>query len=99
LPYAIIEALGVGTPVIASPVAEIPKMLESEQGLAGALIECDAMGCPSAERLAYHLNRLATEPDLRQAWSKNAHLAFQKFSMENCGKRYKFAFDALINAK
>lgn len=99
LPYAIIEALGVGTPVIASPVAEIPKMLESEQGLAGALIECDAMGRPSAERLAYHLNRLATEPDLRQALSKNAHLAFQKFSMENCGKRYKFAFDALIDAK
>lgn len=99
LPYAIIESLGVGTPVIASPVAEIPQMLESEQGLAGALIECDATGNPSSENLASLLSKLAMEPELRQVWSKNAQLAFKKFSMETCGKRYKQAFDNLVYAK
>lgn len=97
LPYAITESLAYGTPVLATPVAEIPQMLQTPSGVAGALIPFDAEGRADAHVLGTELVRAATDPDVMEQWEVNAGHAFQKFSMEHCGGRYRELFNTLID--
>ena len=89
LPYTITEALACGKPVYACPIAEIPKMLESEDGIAGDLIPLTNDGVANHVYLADKLIELANDSFLLKRKEDLAKKAFVKFSMENCGEFYK----------
>jgi glycosyltransferase involved in cell wall biosynthesis len=100
LPYAIIESLAVGTPVFATPVAEIPEMMQSSCGMAGALIPFDANGNADEDALFQLLKQSCESPDDLAHWRQAAKASFQeKFSMEVCGTVYENRFNAIMNGK
>ncbi len=76
LPYAIMEAMAAGLPVIATSVGGIPDLIEP--GIHGMLVP------PRDERaLAEAITTLITEPDLRHAYGSRARQrAEQTFKME-----------------
>jgi glycosyltransferase involved in cell wall biosynthesis len=89
LPYAITEALACGKPVFACPIAEIPLMLETEEGIAGELIPLTNEGVADHFFLAEKLIELANDLQLLTRKQVLAEKAFAKFSMEKCGEFYK----------
>lgn len=99
LPYAITESLAYGTPVFATPVAEIPQMLETEEGLAGGLIPFTAEGVANADVLATYMAKAASDKVHLELLRHRAKLAFRKFSMTQCGGRYMEVFKQLIDGK
>jgi glycosyltransferase involved in cell wall biosynthesis len=99
LPYSIIESLGAGRPVFATPIAEIPIMLETSEGMAGALISLNKDGLASIPELTDELFKAATDKAYLTALQNRSKLAFVKFSMAHCGNHYKEALQHLINAK
>lgn len=100
LPYAIIESLAVGTPVFATPIAEIPQMLESHLGSAGATIPLDGRGRAIEQELFRLLKVACTQPDQLALWKQAAKSAFEeKFSMQVCGDRYKTRITTVIDGK
>ena len=88
LPYAITESLACNLPVLATPVAEIPNMLKSEQGIAGELIPFDENNRANVNILAEYLIKLATDQTYYEEKKILAKLAFEKFSMKKCGDSY-----------
>lgn len=99
LPYAITESLACGTPVFATPIAEIPEMLKTNIGFAGNLIPFNSDNVADSKKLAELLVELASSTSLRKELRQRAEKAFQKFSMEACGSRYKRQFDILVDGK
>jgi glycosyltransferase involved in cell wall biosynthesis len=97
LPYAITESLAYGVPVFATPIAEIPQMLQTSEGTAGALIPLDENGVASVSDLASELIKAATDKWHLKAMKNRSTLAFAKFSMSQCGERYKQVFEQLID--
>lgn len=97
LPYAITESLAYGTPVFATPVAEIPHMLETPSGTAGGIVPFTNEGVADSVVLAEQLYRAATEADHLLQLRQRADLAFRKFSMEQCGGRYLEVFKQLMH--
>jgi glycosyltransferase involved in cell wall biosynthesis len=97
LPYAITESLAYGTPVLATPVAEIPYMLATDEGVAGAIIPFDGDGKADVHALSQELVKAALSPEHLQQLESNAREAFRKFSMEHCGGRYLEVFNDLIS--
>ena len=89
LPYTIIESLACGKPVLACPIAEIPKMLETDEGVAGELIPLNSEGKADFIFLADKLIELANDKQLLKQKEVCAKKAFEKFSMKNCGDFYK----------
>jgi len=98
LPYAITESLAYGIPVFATAIAEIPNMLENADGMAGAIIPFKD-GKADANVLANQLFHAATDLDYSRNLQKLAHQSFKKFSMAQCGNRYREIFQQLINAR
>lgn len=88
LPYAITESLACNLPVLATPVAEIPNMLNSEKGIAGELIPFDENNRANVNILADFLIKLATDQTYYEEKKTLAKLAFEKFSMKKCGDAY-----------
>jgi glycosyltransferase involved in cell wall biosynthesis len=100
LPYAIIESLAVGTPVLATPVAEIPTMLNSSVGMAGALIPIKETGKGDEEALYVLLKQACTAPDVLLQWERAAKASFvEKFSMQVCGQVYENHLQSIIHGK
>lgn len=99
LPYAITESLSYGTPVFATPVAEIPYMLETPEGMAGGIVPFTENGVADSAVLAGELHRAATDADHLKMLRDRAAFAFQKFSMERCGGRYLEVFKQLMDGK
>lgn len=99
LPYAITESLACGTPVFATPVAEIPNMLATEDGYAGGIIQFKKNNVADSEMLAEQLAELATSLKLQNELNGRAENAFKKFSMDVCGSHYKNVFNLLVDAK
>jgi glycosyltransferase involved in cell wall biosynthesis len=99
LPYSIIESLGAGRPVIATPVAEIPQMLQSEEGMAGMLIPFTDTGIADPQALFEGLKLWVSNPKELERAQLNARSAFQKFTMEQCGGRYLDVFNMLMNGQ
>jgi len=89
LPYTIIESLACGKPVLACPIAEIPKMLITENGIAGELIPLNTEGKADYVFLADKLIELARNIEYREQKEVLSKKAFEKFSMKNCGDFYK----------
>jgi glycosyltransferase involved in cell wall biosynthesis len=100
LPYAIIESLAVGTPVLATPVAEIPTMLNSSVGMAGALIPIKETGKGDEEALYVLLKQACTAPDVLLQWERAAKASFaEKFSMQVCGQVYENHLQTIMHGK
>jgi glycosyltransferase involved in cell wall biosynthesis len=97
LPYAITESLAYGTPVFATPVAEIPKMLQTDEGIAGGIIPLTPFGVADSAYLSQQLYEMAKDGAHREEMRRLAHLAFQKFSMSHCGGRYLEIFTELMD--
>ena len=97
LPYCIIEALACDKPVLATPVAEIPNMLSVDDYVAGGVIPFTNEGLADVEVLANNLIRMADDKVWYNSLSQYAKLAFKKFSMEECGEKYRIAYDKLLN--
>lgn len=76
LPLVILEALGVGTPVIATPVGAIPEVLTHDRDI----LFCQP-GAP--DELATAIRRLIDDPALRQALCDNGLETFRRtFSIQ-----------------
>jgi len=99
LPYAITESLSYGTPVFATPVAEIPHMLTTAEGMAGGIVPFTESGVADSGVLADELHRAATDVHHLARLRDRAAIAFQKFSMEQCGGRYLEVFKQLMDGK
>jgi len=99
LPYSIIEFLGQGRPVIASDRGEIPLMLTTESGIAGAILPDDADGLPSVDTLSMKMAHYINDRSLLHEHMDLASIAFQKFSMAQCGGRYLEVFKQLMDGK
>ncbi len=95
LPNSVIEYLAMGIPVIATRWAEIPKMIDSDKGKAGILIDLKN-GKPSINQLAEAMFRLITDKQLYQDLKANTQYAFEKFSMEVCVRKYIKLFQDLV---
>lgn len=89
LPYALIESLACSKPVFACPIAEIPNMLTTDNGIAGELIPINGEGKADHLFLADKLIELAKNPLQQKQKEALAIKAFEKFSMEKCGDFYK----------
>ncbi len=77
LPQALLEALGLGLPCIASSVNGIPEIIRHEK--TGLLIEAG-----NSDDLAEKLKRLANDENLRKTLSKTGqNLAFTEFDEKN----------------
>jgi glycosyltransferase involved in cell wall biosynthesis len=98
LPYAITESLAYGTPVFATPIAEIPQMLETSHGMAGGIIPLKE-GKADPQILAEQLLRAATDHEHLRQMRTLAGQAFKKFSMEHCGDRYRHVFNKLMHGR
>jgi len=88
LPNSIAEYLSCGKPVIASRIGEVPAMLESEQGLAGVLLDQAHWQLTNPAQLTDALRRYLVDPAQLQRHSELAHLAFEKFRMDRCVTAY-----------
>ncbi|MDD5141900.1 glycosyltransferase family 4 protein [Methanoregula sp.] len=81
LPIALLEAMSMGKPIIATPIAGIPEAIES--GTNGFLVE------PNPEKIAEKIDFLLQNPETCEKISQNAHYtAKNKFSWENATKRF-----------
>jgi glycosyltransferase involved in cell wall biosynthesis len=89
LPYAITEALACSVPVLTTPIAEIPEMLNTNEGIAGELIPLDHSGKCDVEELANKLQLYAEDTFLLSEKKILASKAFEKFDMRTCGNSFK----------
>ncbi|PYT44391.1 MAG: colanic acid biosynthesis glycosyltransferase WcaL, partial [Acidobacteria bacterium] len=81
LPNVLLEAMGCGLPVVSTPVAGIPELIESERD--GLLV---APGDPPA--LAKALERVLTDAYLRDRLARTARAKIEEhFSIEGSAKR------------
>jgi glycosyltransferase involved in cell wall biosynthesis len=99
LPYSVIEFLGQGCPIIVSNRGEMPIMIETPEGFAGATIIDGDDGMPDINCLKKLMESYLVDPNLLDKQSKFAEIAFKKFSIHECGERYRQVFQQLMNAK
>lgn len=89
LPNSIIEYLYCGKPVIASNIGAIKEMLDAGNGdLAGELINTIKGKPVEIIKLADLIEKFITNEDYYHNKVLKARLAFNKFSMKNCGEAY-----------
>lgn len=95
LPNTIIEYLYCARPVIATPIGEIRNMLEWQGNLAGCITDYDSSGKANVQQMADFMYAYATDTALWKQHSHIAKLAFEKFDMEVCVRKYKELFDSV----
>jgi glycosyltransferase involved in cell wall biosynthesis len=88
LPNSIAEYLSCGKPVIASRIGEVPAMLETEQGLAGVILDQANWQLTDPTQLTEALRAYLVDPARLQHHSQVARLAFEKFRMDRCVAAY-----------
>jgi glycosyltransferase involved in cell wall biosynthesis len=87
-PYAVMEALGSGRPVIASQVGGIPEIMTPDTGY---------LTPPGdAERIARAIEALATDPGRRAAIGEAARRRAQDFSLDKCVQGIEAVYEALM---
>ncbi|AGB02444.1 glycosyltransferase [Methanoregula formicica SMSP] len=81
LPIALLEAMSMGKPIIATPIAGIPEAIES--GINGFLVE------PNPKKIAEKIDFLLQNPEICEKISQNAYYtAKNKFTWENATKTF-----------
>jgi glycosyltransferase involved in cell wall biosynthesis len=90
LPLVLLEAMAVGTTVIASPVGAVPWVLQN--GQCGILLhETDGAG-----GLAQGIVSVISDPDLRETLKAAArHRVEQEFSSEKCSAGYEGLYESI----
>lgn len=96
LPYAIIESLAYAKPVLATDKGEISKMLNYNNEIAGAIVPFSESGFADTGILAEKLISYANDASLLKKSQDLASGAFQMFSMQNCGTRFKEVLSEVI---
>jgi glycosyltransferase involved in cell wall biosynthesis len=99
LPNSIAEYLSCGKPVIASRIGEVPTMLETDQGLAGMLLDQADWKLTAPQQLTHAIERYATDAALLGHHSELASLAFEKFKMDRCVASYGEMFNSAISKR
>jgi glycosyltransferase involved in cell wall biosynthesis len=90
IPIAILEAMGVGLPIIASRVGGIPEILED--GRDAVLVRPD-----DAEALAEAIDRVCNDPQLADRMSEAARTRFRRdFEVESTRARHTEFYDAVL---
>ncbi len=89
LPRSIIEALSLGTPVIATRVGGIPELVQDKQN--GLLVAPDA-----PEELAQAISELARSDSLREEFSKQALSTSQNFSFASFQEKLHSLYQELV---
>jgi glycosyltransferase involved in cell wall biosynthesis len=91
-PLVLLEALAFGMPVVASRWRGIPDLLGTD-GSCGSLVDIHAI-----DQLSAALERLAREPTLREAMSRNARLRYEeRFRLDQFYVNYNEAFSVLTS--
>ncbi|GAB3579746.1 glycosyltransferase family 4 protein [Hymenobacter daeguensis] len=88
LPNSIAEYLSCGKPVIASRIGEVPAMLETDQGLAGVVLDQADWRLTDPAQLTAALRAYLLDPALLRQHSQLAERAFEKFRMDRCVAAY-----------
>lgn len=90
-PLVIIDCLHAGRPVLASRLGEIPAMLETGHGPAGALFDLEDWRIP-IEHVGRLIADLATDPDRYRALLERVPAAAERFNPENMVTRYETVY-------
>ncbi len=81
LPIALLEAMAMGKPIIATPVGGIPEAIEN--GKNGILVE------PDANKISKQIEKLVNNKEMRMRLAKNAKsTAQEKFTWDNTAKNF-----------
>lgn len=96
-PLVIIDCLHSGVPVLASSVGEIPYMLETEQGPAGALFELEDWNIP-VEDLGEFIGELANNPARVREMRSSVPAAAKKFDPYVLAEQYDAAYQEALSA-
>lgn len=85
LPLALLEAMSIGKPIIATPVGGIPEVIDN--GRNGLLVE------PDADKIAQAINTLLNDEELRTTLGHNAYVDSKKYTWENSAKKFLEIFE------
>ncbi|HAW57503.1 MAG TPA: glycosyl transferase family 1, partial [Bacteroidales bacterium] len=85
LPLAILEAMSIGKPIIATPVGGIPEVIDN--GRNGLLVE------PDADKVVQTINTLLNDEELRTTLGRNAYVDSKKYTWENSAKKFLEIFE------
>jgi glycosyltransferase involved in cell wall biosynthesis len=80
LPLALLEAMSIGKPIIATPVGGIPEVIDS--GRNGVLVE------PNVDKVAQAINTLLNDKNLRTTLGYNAYVDSKKYTWEKCANKF-----------
>lgn len=97
-PLVAIDCLNAGRPFLASSVGEIPYMLDTSEGPAGALFDLENWGIP-VDRLSRLIAELATDPDEVERLAARVPLAAEKFDPLVMRDHYDAAYRQLLDAQ
>lgn len=95
-PLVIIDCLHSGVPVLASSVGEIPYMLQTEKGLAGALFELEGWNIP-IDDLGKLIGELSCNPSLIKEMHAAVNLAAKKFDPYVLAEQYDAAYQEALS--
>jgi len=87
-PLVIMGYLLCKSPVITTPLGNIPEMISSDSGQAGHLVSLEDNGKPSSSIIAKLINEYIEEPSVYDQQSNNAERAFVKFDITNATNDY-----------
>lgn len=95
-PLVIIDCFHAGTPVLASSVGEIPYMLKTEQGLAGAMFDLHDWRINTVE-LAHIIGKLSVDPTVVSELKNNVQVAARKFDPYILAEQYDAVYRKVLN--
>jgi glycosyltransferase involved in cell wall biosynthesis len=84
LSLAVLEAMAMGKPIIATPVGGIPEAVENSKS--GILVEADVEAVTGA------ITNLLCDVELRTVLGSNAHKRARDFSWEHCADKFSMLF-------
>lgn len=88
-PYAILEAMNAGTPIVATTVGEIPNILENEK--TALLVEP-----ANSTALTNAIQKLIDSPELRMTLATNAKKRLVNFSFETMVEKHRQLYTDLV---
>ena len=84
LPLAILEAMSVGKPIIATPVGGIPEVIEHKKS--GILVE------PDVNTISRAIDELLFNEELKISLGNNAYLESKKYTWQKCANQFITVF-------
>lgn len=88
LPLALLEAMSLGKPIIATSVGGIPEVIDD--GKNGLLVE------PDAKSIAKSISAVLLDEKLRKSLGENAHIDSKKYTWDRCADRFMDIFEGRL---